>query len=50
MPGFQSFSGILHDFVLAELDTSGIRVKGNILITNSKKSIRDMMVVDVSIH
>ena len=28
MPGFQSFSGFLHLFVLAKLATSSIRVKG----------------------
>ena len=27
MPGFQSFSGFLHDFVLAKLAMSSIRVK-----------------------
>ena len=27
LPGFQSFSGILHHFVLAKLATSSLRVK-----------------------
>ena len=36
VPGFQSFSGVLHHFVLAKLATSVIRVNVIILMTLNK--------------
>ena len=38
LPGFQSFSGFLHHFVLAKVATSSIRVKKDKLLKINLKS------------